>query len=262
MSTSFSGLTIRSEAFEVALARLATSSKKGAVEVMRDEARRLFVEVGKVTPPAGGAKGNTLQGLKAEKAGKAAIVRDFHAVYGTPSRAYDDLKAKSTEDRADAFWASFKNGRLDAAQSIVRADLGKSLSPFDGGKAVKSFRGKKRKKEALFYITDTKPFQAAIEEAQSHVWYLASGWADALKALGVKSLPFGMNKQNGPGLLRVIVTDRNIEITMRNEVRYARRIQGLQDQIDFAMRVRVGKLDRAWDNYLKKLAREVGLKAK
>lgn len=257
-----SGITITNSAFDHALMRLMSTSKKAAVDVMKDEARRLFVEVGKVTPPAGGAKGNTLQGLKAEKAGKAAIVHDYHEIYGTPSRAYDDLKAKSTEDRADAFWASFKNGRLDAAQSIVRADLGKSLSPFDGGRAAKAYRGKQRKKEALFYITDTKPFQAAIEEAQSHVWYLASGWADALKALGVKRLPFGMNKQNGPGLLRVIVTDRNIEITMRNEVSYARRVKGLQDQIDFAIRVRVGKLDRAWDEYLKKLAREVGLKAK
>ena len=255
-----SELVIHSEAFSAALTRLVASSKRAAVDVMKQQAKLLFVEVAKVTPPAGGKSGNTLQGRQAEKAGKLAIVRDYHGIYGTRSRAFDDIKAAAGEQRAQAFWAQLSNNNVPLANAILRDAVGKSLSPFDGGSAARRFVGKKRKKEVLFYVQDAENLAAAIAAAQSHVWYLAGGWKDALLTLGAK-LPYGIAKGSGPGLLRVIANDKEIDIRMINKTGYARQIKGLQAQIDFAMKVRTGSLQRQWDDYLKKLARQNGLKA-
>lgn len=255
-----SELVIHSEAFSAALARLASSSKRAAVDVMKQQAKLLFVEVAKVTPPNGGKSGNTLQGRQAEKAGKLAIVRDYYQIYGTPSTAYQDLRKATGQDRADAFWSALRNNRPDSANQILRTDLGRSFSPFDNGRAARRFRGKQRKKEALFYVENPDEIEAAIKAAQSHVWYLAGGWKDALLALGAK-LPYGIAKGGGPGILRVIANDKEIDIRMINKTSYARQIKGLQAQIDFAMKVRTGSLQRQWDDYLKKLARQNGLRA-
>lgn len=252
------GITIDDQRFTAALARLASTSKKAAVDVMKQQARLLFVEVAKVTPPAGGKKGSTLQGRAAEQAGKLAIVRDLHQIYGMPGRAFSDIAAKD-QAAAGAFWSAFKNNRIDDAGKILRANLGKSFVPFDGGKAARAMRGKKRKKEALFYISDPAALHAHVESAQEHVWYLASGWSQALTALGAK-LPYGVGKHGAPGLLKVIATDQRIEITMTNDVRYGRLISGMQSQIKFAMKVRTGALDRAWDDWMRRLSRETGFK--
>lgn len=262
-----SGITITNSDFDHALARLLSTSKRAAVEVVKQQARLLFVEVAKVTPPAGGKKGNTLQGRDAEKAGKLAITRDMHMTYGSPGLAYNDLVSKTGKNRADAFWSAYKNNRLLAAESIIQADLNKSFTLFDGGKANKGMRGKKRKKEPLFYIRNPDAMSYYIEELQQNVWYLASGWADPLKALGVKRLPYGVGKKSGPGLLKVEINDQRIVITMTNKVKYAGKIrsdkgesQGLEPQIRFAMKVRTGDLQRAFDKYLKDLESGRGFK--
>lgn len=247
------------DSFDHALRRLVASSKKSALEVMKQQAKLLFVEVAKVTPPAGGAKGNTLQGREAEKAGKLAIVRDLHQIYGMPGRAYSDLQHVS-QASAGAFWSAHKEGRTDDAARIIKRDLGKSFVPFDGGNLATKFRGKKRTKEAVFYITNPEALHAYITQLQAHVWYLASGWSHALAALGAK-LPYGVGKHSGPGLLKIELTDERIQITMTNDVRYARQIKNLNAQIQFAMKVRAGSLDRQWEDWMKKLARESGLKA-
>lgn len=248
-----------STTFDAALQRLASTSKKSAVEVMRQQAKLLFVEVAKVTPPAGGAKGNTLSGKAAEKAGQLAIVRDLHQIYGMPGRAFSDIAAKD-QSAADAFWSCYKEGRVEAAGIIVKRELGKSFVPFDGGRLGRGFRGKKRTKEAVFYITNPAALHEHIQTLQAHVWYLASGWSDALRALGA-SLPYGVGRHHGPGMLKVEATDQRIVITMTNNVRYARQVKNLQSQITFAMKVRSGALDRQWDDWMKRLARSSGLKA-
>lgn len=254
------GLVINAAPFDAALARLIATSKRAAVDVLKQQARLLFVEVAKVTPPAGGAKGNTLQGIAAERAGKLAVVRDLHSIYGMPGRAYSDLLATSGRDRADAFWSCYKENRMDAAALIVRNDLRKSFVPFDGGKAARGFLGRKRKPEALFYITNPASLQMHIRELQQRVWFLASGWADALSALGVR-LPYGVGRHSSaPGMLKVVANDDRIEITMTNDVRYARQVKNLRAQIDFAMRVRTDALQRSWDDWMTRLARESGLK--
>jgi len=252
-----------SSSFDAALQRLASTSKKSAIDVMRQQARLLFVEVAKITPPGGGKAGETQYGKSAEKVGKLAINRDVHQVYGTPRRAFEDLKATNPSE-AGAFWSAYKEGRTAAAAAIVKRELGKSFAPFDGGKVSRSmlgkYIGKDRRKKVIFYITDPANLDAYIKNIQTHVWWLASGWSEALKALGAK-LPYGVGKHQSPGQLKVTVTDQMIDITMTNDVRYARQIKNLQSQIDFAMKVRRGSLDRQWQDWMNRLARTSGFRA-
>lgn len=254
------GLTFDTSDFDHALQRFARTSKRTAAEVMKEQARLLFVEVAKITPPAGGKAGATLQGKAAEKAGQLAIVRDLHQVYGMPGRAYSDILAAKGPARADAFWSCYKENRMDAAGLIVKADLNKSFVPFDGGKAARGFLGKKRKKEALFYISNPASLQFHIQELQQNVWHLASGWKAALQELGITSLPYGIGKGSGQGTLTIEITDDRIVITMTNNVSYARQIKNLNSQIKFAMKVRTGVLQRRWEDYLKRLGPKDGFK--
>lgn len=254
------GITINSAPFDAALQRLLSTSKKSAVEVLKQQAKLLFVEVAKVTPPAGGKSGNTLSGRAAEQAGQLAIVRDLHQVYGMPGRAYSDLQDVS-QGAAGAFWSAHKEGRSEDAGQIVRSHLGKSFVPFDGGKMGKGFRGKKRGQKAVFYISNPEALQDHISTLQSHVWFLASGWSQALRALGAK-LPYGVGKHQGPGLLKVEITEQRLGITMKNDVRYARQIKGLQSQINFALKVRAGKLDRQWEDWMKRLGKQSGFRTR
>jgi len=252
------GLTINSAGFDAALLRLISTSKKSALEVMKQQAKLLFVEVAKVTPPAGGKAGATLTGKAAEQAGKLAIVRDLHQIYGMPGRAYSDLQNVS-QSAAGAFWSAHKEGRAGDAAQIVKSNLGKSFVPFDGGALAKKFIGKKRTQAAVFYISNPAALQAHITQLQQHVWYLASGWSHALRALGAK-LPYGVSKHSGPGLLKIELNDQRIVITMTNDVRYAKQVKDLQSRVNFALKLRTNTLQRSWDSYLSTMARESGLK--
>lgn len=247
------GLVINSLPFQTALERLISTSKKSAVEVMKQQAKLLFREVALITPPGGGKKGETLKGKAAERAGKLAIVRDVNRIYGTPSKAYDDLAVKS-KNIADAFWSAYKNNRTDDAAQIIKSNLGKSFVTFDAGRTARKLIGKPTQKKALFYISDPASMAAYIKQAQASVWFLASGWSKALRALG-STLPTGVGKHSAPGTLRVIATDKTIEIRMTNDVRYARQIKNLQAQINFAMKKREGALNRNWQEWMNRLSR-------
>ena len=250
------GLTINSAGFNAALVRLLASSKRSAVAVMKQQAKLLFAEVAKVTPP----NHDSTLGKSAERNAKQKIGGDQRSLYGTPSLAFDHLKAQS-EPAANAFWHLYQEGDTQSAGAIVRSNLGKSFTPFDGGKVGRNFLAKRRrsKREVIHYVTEPLALDAHIKDLQNHTWWLASGWAPALRALGAKT-PYGVGKVPAPGLLKVEATDQRIVITMSNEVRFARQVRDIQRRIDFALKKRTGTLQRTWDNYLATMARTSGLK--
>jgi len=250
------GLTLNSAPFEAAIVRLAATSKKAAAAVMRDQARLLFVEVAKITPPYSGS----VTGRQAEKMGKASVESGIRSIYGTPSAAYDLIAARDPQ-QADAFWFHQRRDDTASAASILRTTTGKNLAPFDGGALHERFgKGARRRRQrtaATYYVTSEAALTAYIRQIQNHVWWLASGWADALRTLGSK-LPYGVGKLDSPGSLKVTITDQRIEITMTNQVSYGREVRGIQSRINFAMNKRVAALDRKWDFYLNRAAKDAG----
>jgi hypothetical protein len=252
------GLTLNNAAFDAAVLRFALTSRKAATEVMKDQAKLLFVEVAKITPPYGG---DALTGRKAEAQGKAAVDRGIRSIYGTPGDAYEVLNDISP-GAANSFWFFHKNRDDSMASKLLRDKTGKGLVPFDGGTLHRRFgRGARRrnrtKRAVTTFVSNPQELDDYIEQQQSHVWWLAGGWADALRALGAK-VPYGVDKLNSPGRLKIEATDQRIVITMTNEVSYGRQVRDIERRINFAMNKRVGALDRRWEHYLNRAAKDSG----
>jgi hypothetical protein len=247
------GFHVRSSAHEAALQRVLMTSKRAAVEVLKGEARILFKNVAAYTPPA--HAGTT--GRAAETHAKAKVAADIRSLYGTPGEAYDLLPQH--DGQADAFWGYYKRGEIREASDLLRAATGSILAPFDAGVHHKrNFR--RRARNFRFFVSDPEELTLYVQMEQENIWWLASGWQDALTALGVKGLPYGTAKHNAPGRLKVDITTGSIEITMTNEVAYARQIKDIQRRIQWAMQLRADRMQRNWDNYLTKIAAGSGMK--
>lgn len=251
------GIIVHSTPYEQALSRLMLTSKRAAVDVVRQQAKLVFTNVAKYTPPA--SEGVT--GKAAEKQGKAKVRADISSLYGTPSDAYEAMAFESPA-KAAAFWFMNEQGEENVAASLVRDTLGKSFVPFDGGALndrtqVGRRRRAKAKREHIFYITNPQSLDSYIQQEESHVWWLASGWQDALKGLMAK-LPYGVGKLNAPGHLEVIVNSSYIEVTMVNGVKFGPEVRDIERRIKWAMNVQTEKLDRQWKYYLERAAGEAG----
>jgi len=251
------GFHVRSAPFEQGLQRLLSTSKRAAADVLRSEARIVFKNVALYTPPA--HAGTT--GKSAESHAKTKVAADIRALYGTPSDAYD-LLPQST-GVADAFWSHYKRGEIADANDILRGTTGSIFYTFDAGEFHrKNFRQRRRKGSGFrFYVSEPKEIDLYIQMQQENVWWLASGWHDALAALGVKGLPYGIAKHpEAPGTLRVDISSAAIEIAMQNNVQYARQVKDFQRRVKWAMNFRADRMQAQWENYLAKIAGESGLK--
>jgi len=252
-------LIIQSDRFTAALARLMSTSKRTSAEIMRQQARLVFVEAAKITPPASEGK----FGRAAEKQGRAAVAGDIASLYGTPGQAYDAVAATAPA-AASAFWLLHQSGDDEAASKVVYSAVSATFSAFDGGtlhKRMMTRRGRvNRRKKHVFFVRDPAELEAYTAAEQDHVWWLASGWAEALRGLGAR-LPYGVGKLPAPGALRISTEGNIISITARNEVGWASDVRDLQRRVQWALDKQARSLDKRWDFYLKKLARDSGLKA-
>ncbi|HCN77345.1 MAG TPA: hypothetical protein DIT13_09160 [Verrucomicrobiales bacterium] len=237
-------LVIHSEAHSLAFARLVSTSKKAAVDLVRQEFGLLLTEVAKVTPPYS----EKMSGKKAEVQGRAAVAADIRALYGTPGDAYDAISAPAAKA---AFWFLHQSGDNAAASQILRAETGTGLSPFDGGTVHGRRRPgnrRRRQRRVVYYVADTDALDVYIAAEQAHVWWLASGWAPALRALG-RRLPYGVERHSAPGTMRAVITDQRIELVAVDSVAFASRVRDIERQIQFALKIRTGAMQRSWDHF-------------
>jgi len=249
------GITVTSSKHEAALERLMSTSKKTAEEVLTQRARIVFKTVAQYTPPSHAG----VLGRSAETHAKAKVASDIHGLYGTPNEAYDAVAEKSPGE-ARAFWYLLKHGDIGGASGIMRAATGSIIAPFDdGAHHRRNFR--RRGNKFRFFVSDPKNLKAYVQLEQEQVWWLASGWEDALSALGVKGIPYGVGKHAAPGTLRVEITDQRIVITMVNQVGFASRVKDINRRILWAMNQDADTMQRMWDAYMEKLAGQAGMKA-
>lgn len=252
-----SELVVSSARHEAALQRFMSASKRTGAEVLKQEAKLVFTEVAKITPPShADAKGRA-----AEQHAKSKIAADLYGLYGTPNDAYD-LIAEKSPAQASAFWYLNEHNETSAANDILREATGSIIYPFDGGAYHrKNFRKRNRGKRSgfSFFVSNPQSLDLYVQQQQSHVWWLAGGWEEALTALGAK-LPYGVSRHNSPGSLKVETNGDRIVITMVNEVGYAREVKDLERRILWAMDVRADRMQKNWDNYLARLAGQSGLK--
>lgn len=248
------GIIVTSSKHEAALQRLISTSKKTAVEVVKQRAKIVFKTVAKYTPPAHAG----VLGRSAQAHGRAKVAADIYSLYGTPGEAFDAVQAKDP-GQAQSMWWLHKHGDTAGASQIVRETTGSALAPFDDGKHHRrNFR--RRGRNFRFFVSDPKALAAYVKEQQQHVWWLGSGWFNALSALGVKGIPFGINAHITPGTLRVDISEKSIAVTMINKVGFASQVKDINRRILWAMNQDADTMQRMWDNYMSTLARQSGMK--
>lgn len=242
---------------------MASASKKTLPELWIEEARICFggsnnmPGVAGITPPYGEDK---LQNTRsAEAHAKEKIAADIYGLYGTPGDAYDTIKEKAPA-KAGPFWWLLNHDDLAGASDLLREATGSIIHPFDDGVFHRrNFMRRGRKGGFRFFVSDPKNLKAYVQLEQELVWWLASGWHEPLEALGAR-MPAGIRKHPAPGHLTVTISDQMISIEASNDVRFAGAIKDMERRIMTVMNDwRVARLDRAWDNYLAKLARASGL---
>lgn len=251
-----SELVITSARHVAAIQRVMSTSKRTATEVLKAEAKLVFVEVAKITPPShAGVTGRT-----AETHAKTKIAAEIYSLYGTANDAYDAIAEKSPA-KASAFWFNHVRDETADANAILREATGSILYPFDGGTHHRrNFKkSASRKKGFTFYVSNPQALDLYVQQQQSHVWWLASGWEDALSALGAR-LPYGVSRHNAPGTLKVEITNDRIVITMGNDVKYASQVKDIERRIRYAMELRADRMQKNWDNYMSRLAGDSGMK--
>jgi hypothetical protein len=148
------------------------------------------------------------------------------------------------------------------ASAILKDATGKSMGTFDGGTLHDRTQGgsrrrARRQREPVYIVTNAEALAAYVQEEQGHVWWLASGWARALLALGARA-PYGVGKLPAPGNLRVQITATDIIISMENNVSFGANVRDIERRIQWALETRVGALDRRWASYLNRAAKDAG----
>lgn len=256
-----SGILVINTDHQHALERLISTSKRTALEVTKQEFGLMLTNVAKYTPPAS----ESVTGKAAERQGRAKVAGDIRSVYGAPNDAYEAISVESRA-AASAFWYLRNNGEEDAAAKIVRQVTGKSLSRFDGGVAHQRAnplrrRRQQRRKEVIFFVSNPQSLESYIQQEESHVWWLASGWAPALRALGRK-LPYGVGKLNAPGTFKVVLNDQRIELTAIDQVSFAAQVTGIERRLAWASKIRADALQRRWDEYIQRLGGSSGFTIK
>lgn len=251
-------LNMRWDAFETALARRAATSSRDFLALGVEQMRGLIREVVKITPPGHeGLPGGTREAMMH---GRSFVAADINTLYGTAGDAYDQIK-KTDPKRADAFWFMHQQGKEDDAALVMKSATGDWYGPFDDGKIHRTHykRGRlsQRRGRHIIYVSDAKALADYVKEKQDHVMYLTAGWKEAFGKLGI-SLPQFVGRHSAPGNMVIEVSDRRIRLVATNAVPYGPATD-LQRRIQFAIDAQTGKMQRQWDEYMKKLNAKAGL---
>lgn len=248
------GITVTNSKHEAALQRLMSTSKRAAVDVLKDRSKIVFATVARYTPPAHAG----VLGKAAEIHAKAKVASDIYSLYGTPSDAYTAIKEKSP-GMADPYYYLLKHGDVAGASGILREATGSIIAPFDdGAHHRRNFR--RRARNFRFFVSDPKNLKAYVQLEQEQIWWLASGWEPALSALGVRNIPYGVGKHDSPGTLKVEISTELLSIAMVNNVGFAGQVKDFERRISWAMGLDADTMQRMWDHYMKQLAGELGMK--
>lgn len=251
-------LTINTDAFNTAAAKLLATSKREAVVVMKEQARGIMRHLVDNTPPGG--KG--VRGSAALARGKAAVARDISSIYGTPKTAFDLISRLDGEETAGAFWKHFKRGEMAAANAILKHSTGKSFSPFDGGTVHRRFKGGSRPRKArsvVFFAQNPQELKAYIKAVQQRVGFLASGWNEASARLGIKT-PAWVWRNEGPGGFKLVITETGIRISATNEVGFASSIRDMHERVQRAVNDQAATIERRFAKFMEERAKKAGFK--
>jgi hypothetical protein len=223
--------------------------RKVMEKVVPEEARGFVRTVVADTPPAN----KRVKGKEAQRAGERAIDRDLKAVF-TPVV----LKRK----RAVTHLFGNKHPKTGSKPPwFVRT---KEVNPdvekiYEERRARGLARGRKmtRGRRQAWYVSLAK-YNKLRTKLRKRVGALAGGWNATAVKVGAKLPAWVRRHGTERGKVQVKLRRTSYVITMRNQVRYGRKL-GLQGRVDRAARKQAGKLRRRLPYVLRAEMRMAGL---
>jgi hypothetical protein len=223
--------------------------RKVMKQVVPEEARGFVRTIVHDTPPAN----KRVKGKKAQKAGERTIDRDLGAVFVGKKlkrkRAITHLFGnKAPRTGSQPPWYVRTKEMHPDVEKIYEVRRARGLE-----KGRKMTRGRRQ----AWYVSETK-LNRLRKKLKRRVGLLAGGWNAAAVKVGAKLPAWVKRHGTQGGAVRVKLRTYSYVVTMRNRVRYGRRL-GLQKRADRAQRKQAGKLQRRLPYVLRAEMRKAGL---
>jgi hypothetical protein len=153
-----------------------------------------------------------------------------------------------------------KNVKADALK-VVKGVSPKRAEQQDVASIIESkrVRGRIRKEVIPRILVPMDKLKAYLKAKQQHVGKLASGWNEAAAKLGLKP-PAWIWRNDGPGMMDISVTDKDITIRATNAVPYASEMSKLRSRLQQALHLQRNKMNRQLKDFMAKAAKKAGFK--
>lgn len=213
---------------EKAIKDLRPHVRKTRAELVEDAAKGFVKKVVAITPPA--SKG--VSGSKAKQQGDQAIKSDLARIMVAAARKADRDTRKATALPEDLY-KRFRDKRTG------RVNPGALKRPYRVGKS-----------ELL----------ALQRRLLKEVGWLAAGWNEAAKKLGVRLPAWVARHGSGRGSIGITSGGSRFRITIANEVGFVGNVKGFSRRIQSAINLQANAMKRQADHLLKKGIRKAGWK--
>jgi hypothetical protein len=197
---------------------------------MDDVGRQIAVYLAAMAKPSGFGK-------EAQARGAIAVAQQIRRIYAVPSRVYGDL-LNASKEQADAFYRAMRTGFYSGAKEIMKLAprfAQCEIGPFDGGALHKSHRDSQghipKNQKPLLVVTNRVELAKYIEKEASYVGFGKAGWVNCARAFADKGATrpapgWVTRHKTAPGgtSKRIFNNGAHIEITLRNDVKYAQNL--------------------------------------
>jgi len=153
-----------------------------------------------------------------------------------------------------------RNVKTDALK-VVKGVNAKRAEHQDVASIIESkrVRGRIRKEVTPRILVPMDKLKAYIKAKQQHVGKLASGWNEGAAKLGLKPSAW-IWRNDGPGMMNISVTDKDITIRATNAVPYASEMSKLRSRLQQALHLQRNKMNRQLKDFMAKAAKRAGFK--
>lgn len=257
-------LVIDTTRFRSALQKFASLSKKGPIEVVKQQAKLFIRDVVRVTPPAQGS----LTGAK--QRGEATLNADIsHIFVGLNPQLFAAFEAMG--GRQDRRQLTTKDGRVFVSDRDVLISAG-SMASFHRRQRGKNGRvttaGTRdrnigRSRDHVRGVVPQSALRNYRRSMMRTVGILAGGWNASASRLG-QSLPAWITRHGtGRGSFQMVLGPASIRIRVRNRVSFGANVRGFERRVRYAYRARAIAMERQIKHHeIKKAAKAAGLKVR
>lgn len=238
------------KAFMQAVDRFMSMSKRKREDVMKEQARGILRSVIAITPPGNVAVGRGNSGqIKSDgkKAGEKTLRADLTWIFTrlTQKEIAKELKESGTGGFTQEF--AHKGAKALGRFKVKVVPRGEMAAWHKSHRNPGSGRVKRvrratttglKKKDIIgldIAYVSREDLLSYFNEVKQRIGFLASGWMEAARQLGLKGVPKWITRNSAPGAVKINVSDTGIHIEASNDVRYANKIKDFQRGLNYAI---------------------------